>query len=179
MSRSALIGLVVAAVAMGSAACSSTPAPVEQSHAGVELDSIVMERGPCFGFCPRYRVVLEGSGRIRYRNAGERQLHADSVAPEAVAAIVSRAAEIGFDALPDRIMDDKTLCSMVATDHPGVIVSIFRGTSAKTVDHYTGCHVQGPESPGIAPAIVRLIALENLIDSTANVERWQRQPGAR
>jgi hypothetical protein len=60
-----------------------------------------------------------------------------------------------------------------------VIVSIFTRTSAKTVDHYTGCSVEGPDSPTHAPAIVRLIALENQIDSTANVERWRQQPGSR
>ena len=143
------------------------------------FDSITLERGPCFGFCPSYRLVIEGSGRIRYRNVGDDQVRTDSVSPEAVADLGEQAVEAGFYALPDRIIDDPALCSMPATDHPSVIVSYFGRTSAKTVDHYTGCSVEGTDSPTHAPAIVRLIALENLIDSTANVVRWQRQPGSR
>ena len=179
MSSSALfpVATIIAAVAV--AACSSTPASVDQTRIVADLDSIVLERGPCFGFCPMYRLVIEGSGRIRYRNAGEDQLRTDSIAPDAVTRLAERAGELGFYALPSRIMGDSTLCSMVATDHPGVIVSIFGGASSKTVDHYTGCHVEGRESPGLAPAIVRLISLEQEIDSTANVERWRRPPGAR
>ena len=179
MSRSAWVRVAIVAAAFGAAGCTNTPAEIDQARTGTDLDSIVLERGPCFGFCPRYRLVLEGSGRVRYRNADDRQVHADSVSPDAVAALVERAVEIGFFGLPDRIMDDKALCSMVATDHPGVIVSIFSRASAKTVDHYTGCHVPGSESPRVAPAIVRLIELEEQIDSTANVTRWLPRPGTR
>jgi hypothetical protein len=179
MSRSAFVRVVVAAVGFGVAACTNTPASVDQTRIAADLDSIVLERGPCFGFCPMYRLVIEGSGRIRYRNVDEDQVRTDSIAPDAVERLAERAVDAGFYALPERIIDDPALCSRPATDHPGVIVSIFSRTSAKTVDHYTGCSVEGTDSPTHAPAIVRLIALENMIDSTANVERWRRQPGAR
>ena len=179
MFSSALIRVAIISAAAGVAACSSTPASVDEARITADLDSIVLERGPCFGFCPMYRLVIEGSGRIRYRNMGENQLRTDSIAPDAVERLAERAVEAGFYVLPERIMDDPALCSMPATDHPGVTVSIFSRTSAKTVDHYTGCSVEGTDSPTHAPAIVRLIALENMIDSIANVERWHRQPGAR
>ena len=180
MSCWALIRSIAAVVAVGVAAgCTSKAPSVDASQVAVELDSIVLERGPCFGFCPMYRLVLDASGRIRYRNRGEDLVHTDSVAPGAVARLVARAEETGFFRLPERIMGDSALCSMVATDHPGVIVSIFGGGTSKTVDHYTGCNVEGRESPGPAPAIVRLIALEQAIDSTARVERWRRPRGPR
>jgi hypothetical protein len=179
MSSSALIRVAIISAAAAVAACTSTPASVDQARIAADLDSIVLERGPCFGFCPTYRLVIDGSGRIRYRNVGEDQVRTDSIAPDAVKRLAERAVEAGFYALPERIMGDSTLCSMVATDHPGVIVSFFGGNSSRTVDHYTGCNIEGRESPGPAPAIVRLISLENAIDSTANVERWRRQPGAR
>lgn len=179
MKRRAIIRSVVAVVAAGAAAaCTSTPAAVDASRLTVELDSIVLERGPCFGFCPMYRLVLDASGAIRYQNRGEKEVHTDSVAPDAVARLAERAEAAGFFRLPERIRGDSALCSMEATDHASVIVSIFGGGGSKTVDHYTGCHVEGRESPGPAPAIVRLIALEEAIDSTANVGRWQR-PGTR
>lgn len=180
MRRWALIRSIAAVGAVGvAAACTSRAPSVDASQAAVELDSIVLERGPCFGFCPMYRLVLDQSGRISYRNRGEDHLHTDSVAPAAVARLVERAEEIGFFRLPERIMGDSALCSMVATDHPGVIVSIFSGSTSKTVDHYTGCNVEGRESPGPAPAIVRLFALEEAIDSTAGVERWHQRRGTR
>jgi hypothetical protein len=162
-------------VASGLAACTNPPAAVDQDRVAADLDSIVLERTPCLGLCPTYRLVLEGSGRIRYRNVEDGQVRTALVTPEAVAALAERAVEIGFYELPDRIEDDPALCSRPATDHPGVIVSIFSQTSAKTVDHYTGCSVEGPDSPTHAPAIVGLIALENMIDSTANVERWRQR----
>ena len=179
MSSSALIRVTITLAALAAAACTSRPAAVDQADLVAEPDSIVLERGPCFGYCPTYRLVIEGSGRIRYRNAGDDDVQTDSIAPDAVTRLAKLAFEAGFYALPGRIMGDSTLCSMVATDHPGVIVSIFGRTSSKTVDHYTGCHVEGRESPGLAPAIVRLTALEGEIDSTANVTRWRRPPGAR
>ncbi len=179
MVRSALTRILVSAVATGAIACTSTPAAVDQSRVAAEIDSIVLERTPCFGFCPTYRLVIDGAGRIRYKNANEDTVRTDSVAPDAVEHLGARAAELGFFALPERIMGDSTLCSMVATDHPGVIVSIFSRAGSKTVDHYTGCNIEGRESPGPAPAIVRLMRLEAEIDSTARVERWRPEPGRR
>lgn len=179
MYRSALSRVAVITATAAAVACTSTPPPADRAYTAAELDSIVLERGPCFGFCPTYRLVIEGSGRIRYGNAGEDELRKDSVAPDAVTRLAERAFEAGFYALPKRIMGDSTLCSMVATDQPRVMVSIFGGGTSKRVDHYTGCHVEGRESPGPAPAIVRLIALEEAIDSIAGVERWRRPRGAR
>src|SRR5688500_3853475 len=177
MARSALVRIVAVGIAMGSSACTTTPAAIDQSRVAADIDSIVLERTPCFGFCPTYRLAIDGSGRVRYRNAGERTVRTDSIAPDAVERLGARAIELGFFDLPARIRGDSALCSMVATDQPGVIVSFFSGAGSKTVDHYTGCHVEGRERPGPAPAIVRLVRLEAEIDSTANVEQWRPEPG--
>ena len=177
MARLALWRILAVGMAIGAGACTSTPPVIDQTRVAADIDSIVLERTPCFGFCPTYRLTIDRSGRIRYRNAGERTVQTDSVAPEAVDHLGARAIELGFFDLPERIRGDSALCSMVATDHPGVIVSFFSGAGSKTVDHYTGCHVEGRESPGPAPAIVRLMRLEAEIDSTANVERWRPEPG--
>src|SRR5688500_5390632 len=96
MTRSALVRIVAVGIAMGASACKSTPAAIDQSRVAADIDSIVLERTPCFGFCPTYRLAIDGSGRIRYRNAGERTVHTDSVAPEAVDHLGARAIELEF-----------------------------------------------------------------------------------
>jgi hypothetical protein len=50
----------------------------------------------------------------------------DTVGPATLANLVQRAENIGFFALRERLMGDKTLCPIVATDHPTVTLTIFR-----------------------------------------------------
>jgi hypothetical protein len=69
------------------------------------------------------------------------------------------------------------LCGLQATDHPGAIVTTFRGTNVKTVDDYHGCHgTQGRED--VEKRLQTLRNLEARIDTVAGSSRWIK-PAAR
>ncbi|MFL5383535.1 MAG: DUF6438 domain-containing protein [Longimicrobiaceae bacterium] len=149
------------------------PASTEPQPAGAETqppaDSIVLERTRCYGTCPAYRLSLARSGAIRFRslNPGDSaRVAADMLPPGAFTRLEKQAAELGFDALPDRIAQSR-LCGGFATDHPSAIVTLFRGARAKRVDDYLGCR-PGPEA---------LRSFEEAIDSTARSDRWVHEVG--
>ena len=134
-------------------------------------DSIVLERTRCFGICPAYRLSLARSGAVRFRslNPGDSTRTASDTLPRgAFERLARQAAELGFDALPDRIAGSE-LCGTMATDHPSAIVTLFRGARAKRVEDYHGCY------PG--PAALRRFELA--VDSTARSERWVRDARVR
>jgi hypothetical protein len=129
-------------------------------------DSIVLERGPCFGSCPTYRLTLARSGAVRFVSSSRGDVGREergSVTPAQYQWLVSEAERIGFDRLPDNIRESR-YCERMATDHPSADVSIFRGATVKTVRDYLGCHDGPPE----------LRALESAIDSVAGSSRWVR-----
>jgi hypothetical protein len=144
----------------------STGTQPSSSEAQPPADSIVLERTRCYGTCPAYRLSLARSGAVRFRSldpGDSARVAADTLPPGAFERLEKQAAQIGFDALPDRIMASR-LCGGFATDHPGANVTIFRGACAKRVEDYLGCR-PGPEE---------LRHFEEAIDSAAGSDRWVR-----
>jgi hypothetical protein len=182
---------VAAAVALAAlvavAACTSGPRdpaaeapgdtpPTPGAQTGA-VDSLVLERSPCFGFCPVYRLRVAGSGAVHFRGqrrGGGDTTVTDSVAPSVVARMLA-GADAAFDRLPERTMGDSVFCSRMATDHPSVAVAVFRPGGVRRVDHYTGCGVG--ESGGRQAALDRFEAWAARIDSLAGTERWTRALG--
>src|SRR5215211_7798103 len=92
--------LVVAACARSSGADRAEPAPA---------DSIVLERQPCFGLCPVYRVSIAASGVVRFASrdsSGKRYVEGDTIAPAEFTRLLGGAERAGLDSLPERISDD-------------------------------------------------------------------------
>ena len=101
----------------------------------------------------------------------------DAAATATVAALVSRAREIGFFDLPSDIAADSVLCRDRATDHPTVTTTIFAGETTKTVVDYHGCFEANDHS--VRPQLGRLRAFENEIDSVLKSSRWVRPASRR
>ena len=105
-------------------------------------DSVALERTPCFGVCPAYRVVLARTGRIRFER---RNRHAtpltsrDSVPPEDVSAVLTRMVLIGFTKLPDSITHGSAACGPWMTDHPSVTIAVYVPRVVKVVTDDYGC----------------------------------------
>jgi hypothetical protein len=62
-------------------------------------DSVAMRRGPCFGNCPVYEVVLRGDGTATYQGgdyAPREGRWEGRVAPEEVEALLARLREVDF-----------------------------------------------------------------------------------
>jgi hypothetical protein len=171
-----------AALVVG-AGCSRAPgdsAPPPDTVTGstpARVDSIVLERTVCFGFCPAYRLFLGPTGEVRFERLAQRETSADTardtIPPAALDSLLGTARTIGFFDLPGEITPaNQAACPLAATDHPSAIVTIAVGDTVKRVNHYHGCHAErGMESGDAYPA---LTAFENAIDSAAGVARWLR-----
>jgi hypothetical protein len=163
--------MMLAGLAMAGCNRTQAPTPTRAVHA----DSIVLERSPCFGFCPVYRLSLRANGTMRYEShtRGDSTVASDSLAPSAVAWLGGEAERVGFFALPPVIAQDSTLCSARATDHPTATVTIFHADAARQVVDYHGCYTG--RNLSVAPAVARLRHFEEQIDSVARTDRWTRR----
>jgi uncharacterized protein DUF6438 len=160
---SILLGLL--AISLNSAASAQIPDP--RSEPIYTADSVVLERTPCFGTCPAYRLSVARSGMIHFesRNPGEDGRRAmDSIPSNEFQTILVRAHFLEFLSLPDRIADDKRFCPHAVTDNPTTIITIFIPGKAKRVEDYHGCDW--------APAGLR--DLETYVDQVTNAKRWIR-----
>lgn len=145
--------------------------------AAPSADSIVLERTPCFGFCPSYRLSATRDGRVAFesRNPRESGRRASAtIAPSVFARLVERANAIGFSSLPDTIRLDRALCPRWATDMPTAIVSIFMQDRVERVVDSHGCFPESDQSG--AERLAQLRAFEASIDSATGASRWIVRP---
>lgn len=134
-------------------ACASTPQPNNQH----ELPHVVitLERTPCYGFCPVYKLTILGDGTVIYdgrqfvKVEGRREA---KISTKDVAMLIKRFQEIDYFSL-------KESYTRPVTDLSTTVTSLTLGDRSKTVRNYAG-----------APR--ELIELEKLIDRTANVQQW-------
>lgn len=136
-------------------------------------DSIVLERTLCFGTCSAYRLSLTRGGLVAFEshNPGDTTRHAQgTVPPTSLSLLTASADSLGFDSLPDTIINSKTLCPSAATDLPTATITIFRPSSTKRVVDYRGCGVFTEDG---ASAILRgLRVFEARIDTIAGSKQW-------
>lgn len=162
--------VLTAAVAIAGHAC--TPAQnggVENgdpSSAVVSSDSrVTMERLPCYGTCPVYRVDVAADGAVTF--TGERYVdsigtRSHRIEPGEAAALMHDLVAGGFFDLADDYTQDAKACGMYHTDAPRVNLTVRVDGRSKTVEHDYGC--------GGAPASLR--SLQERVDSVAGVSRW-------
>ena len=162
----------LASLAWLPAACapqSPPPPPGAQAAAGaVSGARISLERGPCFGTCPVYRVTLDRSGSVRFegrRFVADTGLHTRSVPGARVDSLVAALEAAGYFGFADRYGVGQPGCEPYATDLPTVTTEVHAGARDKRVEHDHGC-AGAPDALG---------ALERRIDEVAEVERWIRR----
>src|SRR4051812_20510121 len=161
MSARALLVLAAGLAGCGTRA-GQVPAPEAASSGGTV---VTLERGPCFGTCPVYRVSLEGNGKVDY--AGTRfvtRVGSDTarVTPDEVGRLVDSLDAAGYFALADEYVSNSPACGRYATDAPTATISVRSGGRSKSVRHDHGC-VGAPKALG---------GMERLIDSVAGTARW-------
>jgi len=160
MTRQA-VGLLI-----GLAACGHRVPDAPAPEAGsVSAAVVTLERGPCFGTCPVYRVSLSSGGTVEF--VGTRfvsRVGTDSaqVSAGVVDSLVRWLETAGFFGLADAYVPDAPTCGRYHTDAPVVTTSVTAPGRSKTVRHDHGC--------GGAPE--ELTGLEHLIDSVAGTARW-------
>jgi hypothetical protein len=127
--------------------------------------AVTLERKPCFGGCPVYRISVSPEGMVSYEGqAGVRQLGAASkrIRPEQVTALVSELERAGFFSLAPRYTPGDPACGRYSTDSPTAIVSVNTGDRTHRVEHDYGCS----SAPG------GLVVLERAIDEALGSAEW-------
>jgi hypothetical protein len=90
---------------------------------------ITLERTPCFGTCPAYRVVVYGNGTVVYKGTAFVAVEGaqkSQVSPQAVRDLVGEFYSTGFFSLSDRY-------EAQVTDLPSQTTSITIDSVTKTV----------------------------------------------
>ena len=167
MRNIALIGGALLLLSCGRAA--DTPPAVSQTRG----DSIVLERTPCFGRCPVYRVRIDRDGHVLFesRNPDEAGRVAEAqVDAAAVRQLFTDALSFEKDSLPADLMGKEPYCAVAATDHSYVIVEYYESDRQWRVRDYLGCHETMNEAG--RPVLTRLRKLEADIDTVAGTQRW-------
>ena len=129
-----------------------------------KADSLVLDRTPCFGVCPPYRLRIARSGEVAFQSrAGRDTTHSlTSIPADDARRLFERADLLRFDALPDTIARSTAYCHDEPTDYPTAITTIFVGLKSKHVVDYEGCDW----------APVGLRVLEAMVDSVAGTRRF-------
>lgn len=147
----------------------SRPATAAPAREAAGRLAVTLERRPCHGTCPVYRVSVRelGDGRGVVRWVGERNVArtgtaTDTVGREALAVIAAAVTRADYFALPARYAFREPSCPTYAADAPVVATTVRRGARTHAVEHDYGC-AAAPES---------LTALEAAIDSAAGTARW-------
>lgn len=153
-----LLLLLLAAALPACAPGDPTNTPGDETAPTVE--TITLERQPCFGFCPVYTLTIHGDGRVEFNGTDNVEISGEQTAnidPPDVQALADALIQGGYMEFEDSYMTQDV------TDNPYVITSItFSDGTTKRIEHYYGDQ-SAPEE---------LTALEELIDDTANVAQW-------
>jgi hypothetical protein len=120
---------------------------------------ISLERGPCFGTCPVYKVTLYGDGTVRYDGKDHVRVMGSQtavIAPDKVKELAEEIERSGFFSLRDSYTE------VSVTDAPLVVVYVAIDGKKMQVKHYLG-DFKAPKA---------LEALESKVDEVAGTGRW-------
>jgi hypothetical protein len=120
---------------------------------------ITLERTPCYGFCPVYKLTINGDGKVVYEGKDFVNIKSKVetvISQDKIEQLVQEFKKTDYFSLND----DYT--TLTITDAPSVITSITLDEKTKTIEHYHG-DFSAPE---------KLTELEDSIDEIVNSEQW-------
>lgn len=137
----------------------ATRSPAGTPVGDIDFVVITLERGPCFGACPTYKVTVKGTGEVTWE--GKRFVKvvgpaSAKISPDAVRGLLDELVRGGYFDMNDKYTKAN------ATDMPSAVSSVTLSGRAKTIDHYYGDN-SAPQA---------LTALEKRIDEVANTAQW-------
>jgi hypothetical protein len=160
-----VLGAAFAACSPPRPEAADTPAPSAEPSPAAEPPVVSLERTPCFGTCPVYRVAIAASGAVRFlgkHNVARPGEVRGEIPPARVDSLVRELEAGGYFDFADLYVMDSPACGAYATDAPTVITSVTLGGRSKTIRHDYGCS-------GAPPGLARL---ERRIDEVAGSSRW-------
>jgi len=128
-----------------------------------DITKIALERTPCFGACPVYKLTIHRSGQIEYEgkdHVRQKGSRSGTISTEDFEKLLRKINEINFFNLNERY-DGKNPdgSGVTITDQPTRKTSVTRGNRTKTVENY----FRGPKG---------LKELEDLIDELTKSAEW-------
>ena len=153
------------------AACARAPKPAAEAatppapQVPPDTDTVSLERGPCFGTCPVYRVSLDRAGNVRFeghRFVADSGISTAIVPREQAESLFVELETADYFDFADSYRSGDPVCTRYATDLPTVITEVHLRGRTKRVEHDRGC----------ADAPAALSALETRIDEVTGVGRW-------
>jgi hypothetical protein len=168
--------LILAGSLAGCAPRPPAPVPVSAGQsASAATDSaatdsavLTLERTPCFGACPVYRVTVSADGTVHFQGKSFVSHPGSALAQIPKARMDSLIAELdagGYFRFDERYVPGSPACGNAATDLPTVTTSVTLGGRTKRIEHYRGC----------SAAPLSLSRLEDRIDEVLNTGRWVGQ----
>jgi hypothetical protein len=115
------------------------PADVQPGQSAARI--ITLERTPCYGTCPIYKVALDTDGNVRFEGRqnvavmGEKRW---SVSRDSAAALFRFADSIGFASLPAKYDFGEPGCSPFMAELPAFVITL-EGSGTKRVHAEEGC----------------------------------------
>jgi hypothetical protein len=130
---------------------------------------ITIERTPCYGRCPDYKVTISADGAVVFE--GRRFVKtvgtaASRISQERFQELLAEFDKINYFKLRDRYERPEDGCKQWATDNPSTITSLTLNGKVKSVSHYYGC--------GGIDVLTDLTKLERAIDDAVNSAQWIR-----
>lgn len=124
---------------------------------------ISLERLPCKGTCPVYKVKIDGKGNVAYEGKDHVRMTGTQTAViprEKVDQLVALFMKSNYFSMKPAYKTQTT------TDSPTVLIAFVKEDMAKQVEHYLG-------DSSAPPALTEL---ENAIDRAINIGQWTDPP---
>lgn len=165
--------MVLSVLAMTIAGCRTQATQSVQTSGAANASLLAsVERGPCRGFCPVYRVEVYDDGKVHFegkQNVASVGAHDGTTS---TAEIQKLAQAIGNSAVASAdsayVMDSKG-CGPYSTDLPVSVLTVRIGTRLKTIQYDPGCRN--------APRYLQTLVAQ--IDSAAHSTTWVSGKGGK
>lgn len=141
-------------------ACGAPPQPTPDYSTLV----VTMERTPCFGSCPAYKLTIFGDRRVEYEGLNFVKVQGKQTATLTADQIKELVAEIekaNVFALEENYIVN-------ATDLPSTLLAVTLDNRSKKINHYGECGY----SQDINSAPQALCDLEQKMDDLVNIRQW-------
>jgi hypothetical protein len=141
--------------------------------------SLKMERSGCYGRCPIYDLTIQPNGKIIFEGKFWTKVKGtaeDKLTEEQLKQLTAEIEKANFFSLDNAYNYDSKNCPEIATDSPGVNLTIKLNGKEKTIDHYHGCSEKksANQNKDWAETVFpqQLFKLENKIDEIIETKRW-------
>lgn len=128
---------------------------------------ITLERTPCYGTCPFYKLTIYEDGKVEYEgedHVKQKGKAEGRITKAELEELIREFERIDYLNLADDYTSDSKNCPQTWTDHPSAVTSLNWKGKKKRIAHYHGC--QG------STVLQQLTALEDKIDQVVKTERW-------